>query len=243
MVTITAVGTTSAYASIDVSSFDPLITDAVLIEALAKALTTVPVAMFPKAFFKIFATSRVNPALDVDYADAMDTVDRSRVFQNALRLVFSPAIQDFFANPPSNNDAAPVISLKLPKLASLPVDSAPKYFLEVFLSVLSDLKACADAEYLFHQNLLGLNYLDEDWNSKWSQLFDAIASNPEFGAAFSRAYGQGSIATSIGLLPRYRQHFFYGKLAQGPFELVRSLAPHEKLEVLMTESEVHRSRM
>lgn len=53
---------------------------------------------------------------------------------------------------------------------------------------------------------------------------------------YTRLLEHRAVASPLGLLHHYRQHFFYGELERGGIELVKSLAPHEEFEVILTES-------
>jgi hypothetical protein len=56
--------------------------------------------------------------------------------------------------------------------------------------------------------------------------------------SFERRLNRISAVSPIGLMHRYRQHFFYADLQKGRCELIRSLAPYETLEVVTTEAKV-----
>jgi hypothetical protein len=84
--------TKKAYSSIDVVSFDPLITDVVLIEQLAFALAPIEL---PQPFGRIFATSMTGEFAGLDYAGtnsdfhkSLDGLEPARLYKNALKQIF-----------------------------------------------------------------------------------------------------------------------------------------------------------
>jgi hypothetical protein len=240
--------TTKSYSAIDVASFDPLITDVVLIEELAFALA--PIVLPPpidELFSRIFRTSNSGEfvGVDAEYCNALDSYQPSRIYRNALQQIFQS--KDYrLINAKSGCvtsnakygliDWSPVStsskSLKSDRVAlmELALKDIGNRIRDLALASITPGGAAIAAVELTDPEKKALD--------TWDATVTALIEKAQQIGNFERRLNRIAVVTPLGLMHRYRQHFFYADLQKGRCELIRSLAPYETLEVVTTEEKV-----
>ena len=241
--------TTRSYSAIDVASFDPLITDIVLVEELAFALAPI---QLPQPFSRFFATSKMGSHVGQsdEFSNYIDRHTPSRIYKNALRQIFE---NKNYKQRNSHDDSLwDVISYKLINYKGS--KRSAENCTELLASTLSDIghriydlisqpsidihDSTNDGEPLKRYFAVDLLDAEPATFEEWISQIHDIKNNAIAFGEFQQRINRISAVTPLGLMHRYRQHFFYADLQKGRCELIRSLAPYETLEVVTTEEKV-----
>ena len=222
MTTISNDSLSRPYAAIDVSVYDPLVTDTWTIESLARVLALLTIGYVPPDLAEYGASAPKIPGDPASKKEAAewDAYAPSRVFGNALAKLHRSLYSD------TTGEATK-------KLGNLRNPFVPN----------KDRRALIDGG-LVEDALLALRAMatkpsvaeasvDKQRDKNWDTLIDTALTR--FKEAPPTSPIRISRAAPFGLLHRYRQHFLYSEVRAGPLELVKALAPGELLEVVLTE--------
>jgi hypothetical protein len=238
--------TQKSYSSIDVASFDPLITDVVLIEQLAFALAIIEL---PQPFGRIFATwkSGALAGVEKDFCTALDRLEPYRLYKNALQQIFQSSEYREVEIDADLKATGNKIKYQLldwtpldqsPPIAKQLTDSKKELIRRALTDIgnrMCDLAIKQDVGAGVEVDPIELTSAEIEALKNWQ---DTVAAQLGKFNDVERRLHRISAVTPLGLMHRYRQHFFYAELQKGRCELIRSLAPYETLEIVTTEEKV-----
>jgi hypothetical protein len=233
--------TKKAYSAIDVASFDPLITDVVLVEELAFALSPIVLPEpFDRIFNTVFGTAKTGKyvGFSLDYCNYLDRSEPTRVYRNALKQIF--ANRTYRRRNPNNRKPLIVESYGLVDWdVSAKKDGADRGdLLELSLQDIGKRIADLMIPYV-DANGREINAFNLEFQyGEWLAMLKPIVKKMLASGDFERRLNRISVVTPLGLMHRYRQHFFYADLQKGRCELIRALAPYETLEVVTTQEKI-----